>query len=242
LEDSSLTWSHYLPANRPTAIRFTGPDEGFFIEKGGALKRFLNGSVSTVTNFQVATDNFERGLVGLEVDPNFQSNRFLYTYHTAGTSTGAWIENRLTRHTWNGTSLVNPVPLATFGSAADGQDDGPQHNGGPLKFGHDGKLYGVTGDLNRRGTIEQNQSPTQSAFTGGIFRLNSDGSIPADNPFVSNPNADVRRWYSYGVRNSFGLTVDPFYPNETRVWDTENGLTTYDEINFVPPGMNSGWV
>jgi aldose sugar dehydrogenase len=240
LEDSSLTWSNYLPATRPTGIRFTGINEGFFIEQGGALKRFVNGSVSTVMNFQIATDGFERGLVGLEVDPDFKSNRFVYTYHTAGTSSGAWIENRLIRHTWNGTGLENPVPLATFGSAADGQAKGPIHNGGPLKFGHDGKLYGITGDLNRNG-IEQNRSATQSAFTGGIFRLNSDGSIPADNPFVSNSNPDVRRLYSYGVRNSFGLTVDPFYENETRIWDTENGPAEYDEINFVPPGMNSGW-
>lgn len=241
--DPSLVLSSYLSANNPTAIRFSGPNQGFFIEQGGAIKRFAGGTVSTVLSLDVATDNDERGLLGLALDPNFNTNGFLYTYHTVGTPAGVWIENRLSRHTWNGTSIVASDTLATFGSASDGQNNGPNHNGGPITFGPDGKLYGITGDLNRSG-IEQNQSTTQSAFTGGIYRLNSDGSIPADNPFATPmTNTDVHRWYAYGVRNSFGLAFDPAFddPANLRLWDTENGPTLYDEINLVPAGMNSGW-
>ena len=237
LSDPSLVLSNYLSANDPTAIRFTGANAGFFIEKGGNVMRFAGGSVSLALPLQVATDDFERGLLGLAIDPNFASNGFVYTYHTAGTATGAWIENRLSRHTWNGSSLVASQPLATFGSAADGQDIGPNHNGGPLTFGPDGKLYGITGDLGRAG-IEQNQSTTQSAFTGGIYRLNGDGSQPSDNPFAASTNDNVKRWYSYGVRNSFGLAFDPA---TGQLWDTENGPNFFDEINLVPAGMNSGW-
>jgi glucose/arabinose dehydrogenase len=232
----SLTLSPYLSATNPTGIRFTGPNEGFLIEKGGLVKRFAGGTTSTLLDLDVATDNGERGLLGIAFDA---ANNFVFLYHTAGTPGGTWIENRLTRYTWNGTALTTPTPLATFGTAADSQSNGPNHNGGPLLF-RDGKLFGVTGDLNRSG-IEQNASPTTSAFTGGVFRLNSDGSIPADNPFASNSNPDVRRWYAYGVRNSFGIAVDPHPTLGGKLWITENGPGVFDEVNLVPAGMNSGW-
>lgn len=242
LSDSTLTVTPFLSANDPTGIRFTGPGEGFLIEKGGAVKRFVgNATTSTALNLPVATDGFERGLLGIAIDPSFSSNGSVYLYHSAGTATGAWVDNRLTRYTWNGSTLINPTPLGTFGAATDTiPGNGPNHNGGPLVFGRDGKLYGVTGDLNRNG-IEQNQSATTSALTGGVYRLNADGSIPADNPFQSNSNPDVRRWHAYGVRNSFGVTVDPHPTLGGGIWITENGPNAYDEINMVPAGMNSGW-
>jgi aldose sugar dehydrogenase len=242
LSDSSLTVTPFLSASNPTGIRFTGPNQGFVIEQGGAVKRFVGATTSTVLNLQVATDGGERGLLGIAVDPAFATNGFVYLYHSAGTPTGGWIDNRLTRHTWNGTSLAE-TPFATprtFGSASDGQAQGPNHNGGPLVFGRDGKLYGVTGDLNRSG-IEQNVSTTNSALTGGVYRLNTDATIPTDNPFQANANAGVRPWYAYGVRNSFGIAVDPHPTLGGNLWITENGPNVYDEINLVPAGTNSGW-
>jgi hypothetical protein len=109
-----------------------------------------------------------------------------------------------------------------------------------MTFGPDGKLYGITGDLNRSGA-EQNieNQANNSSFVGGVYRLNDDGTVPNDNPFSSHTNADFHRWYAYGIRNSFGLAFDPATGN---LWDTENGPNSYDEINFVAPGFNSGWV
>src|SRR5690606_25287208 len=139
-----------------------------------------------------------------------------------------WIDNRLTRYTWNGSALTSPMRLGIFGSATDGiSGAGPNHNGRPLVFGRDGKLYGATGDLNRNG-IEQTRSPTLSARTGGIYRLNTDGSVPDVHPFQDNANPDVRRWYAYGVRNSFGNTVDPPPTLGGNVGTTENGPGSYD--------------
>jgi glucose/arabinose dehydrogenase len=235
--DSNLSVSPYLGAgiNDPIALRFTDANAGFVIEKGGAVKRFDGATLSTVLDLSVAT-NSERGLLGIAIDPGYAQNGYVYLYYSAG-SASSWTENRLARYTWNGIALENPTPLATFGTSTDGQANGPNHNGGPLLFGPDGKLYGATGDLNRSG-IEQNRSSTTSAYAGGVFRLNADGSLPQDNPFSANTNADVRRWYTYGLRNSFGLAVDPA---TQRLWNTENGPNSYDEINLLLAGMNSGW-
>ena len=238
LTDPMLAVSSYLTGlNNPAGIRFTGPNQGFVIEKGGdtgTVRRFANGVLSTALTLPVANDHFERGLLGIAVDPAFTSNGHVYLYHSAGSS-GAWIDNRLTRYTWNGTNLGSPLPMGTFGSSSDRQAIGGNHNGGVLTFGPDGKLYGVTGDLNRNGVEQNNKATTaSSAFTGGVFRLNTDGTVPADNPF----SGDFSRWYAYGVRNSFGLAFDPA---TGKLWNTENGVTTFDEINQVVRGMNSGW-
>jgi glucose/arabinose dehydrogenase len=237
LTDADLLVTPFLGAGTvdPIAVRFTDANAGFLIEKGGAVKRFDGGSLATVLDLSVAT-NSERGLLGIALDPGYAQNRHVYLYYSAG-SGSSWTENRLARYTWNGTSLADPTPLATFGTSGDGQANGPNHNGGPLLFGPDGKLYGVTGDLNRSG-IEQNRSATQSAHTGGVFRLNADGTVPQDNPFASHTHADVRRWYTYGLRNSFGLAVDPA---TNSLWNTENGPDSHDEINRLFAGMNSGW-
>lgn len=242
VNDSSLFRADYLTGfSSPTGLRFSGPNEGFVIEKGGGVKFFSGSSVSTALNLSVNTES-ERGLLGIALDPGFASNKTVYLYYSEGTST-TWTANRLNRYTWNGTSLVE-TPFATgrtFGTAADGfAQNGPNHNGGPLVFGTDGNLYGVTGDLNRN-AIEQNQSTTVSAQTGGVYRLNTDGTVPGDNPFASHSEAGVRPWYAYGVRNSFGIAVDPAPAAAGRIWFTENGPTNYDEINLMPAGMNSGW-
>jgi glucose/sorbosone dehydrogenase/carboxypeptidase family protein len=74
--------------------------------------------------------------------------------------------------------------------------------------------------------------------TSVILRLNDDGSTPSDNPFFG-LGGNLARYYAYGIRNSFGLAFDPL---THKLWQTENGPDTYDEINIVEPGFNSGWV
>jgi hypothetical protein len=113
---------------------------------------------------------------------------------------------------------------------------GPNHNGGTITFGPEGKLYVVIGDLNHRGLLQNISSGTPDD-TGVIFRINDDGTVPNDNPFASQP--DMAKYFAYGVRNSFGLAFDPL---TGELWDTENGPDRYDEINLVKPGFNSGWI
>jgi glucose/arabinose dehydrogenase len=223
---------------QPTGMRFIDGDSLFVIEKATGKVRLVDqGNITDVLDLAVNSDS-ERGLIGIELDPNFASNGYTYLqYSRAAADGGAWIENRVSRFTWNGSALVNEMPILSIPTDPS-QSNGPNHNGGPLLFGPDGKLYGATGDLNRSRAEQNNQAAPSSSHTGGLFRINPDGSIPADNPFVSNANADFHQWFAYGVRNSFGLAFDPA---TNRLWDTENGPSSYDEINLVAAGFNSGW-
>lgn len=231
----------------PTQVRFIGPNDALVTEKNtGRVMRWNNGVLTTALDLGVGTFS-ERGLLGLTLDPNFATNGFVYAYYSAAYSdipgsavdTGGWVENRLSRFTWDGTGLVNEVKLRSFGTAADGQANGPNHDAGPIMFGPDGMLYGTTGDLNRfRAEQNNTAAATSSALVGGIYRLNSDGTIPADNPFLAFPDPGFHPWFAYGVRNTYGMTFDPLTGN---LWDTENGPNVYDEINLVQRGFNSGW-
>jgi glucose/arabinose dehydrogenase len=150
-----------------------------------------------------------------------------------------------------------------------GDEDQPprgNHDGGVLTFGEDGKLYIMVGDLGRRGQLQNLPSgptetglgptvpddqfggpePDDAHFAGAILRLNPDGSTPSDNPFFAageemggEVGANIQKIFAYGIRNSFGMAVDPLSGN---LWDQENGEDAFDELNRVEPGMNSGWI
>src|SRR5689334_10585581 len=236
--------------DRPTALSFLGnnPSDFFATEKNtGRVKRFQGGVSTTVLDLPVERES-ERGLLGMALHPNFgqvgqpNSDKVYLYYSRSDTGSdsngGNWLENRLSRFTWNGSSLGSEKVLATFGKANDGRADGPNHNGGPIRFGPDGMLYGITGDLNRNLAEQNNQSVgSQSSRVGAIYRLTDSGAIPSDNPYRNSSNTSFRRVYAYGVRNSFGIGFDPA---NGRLWDTENGPNEYDEINHVLRGFNSG--
>jgi len=152
----------------------------------------------------------------------------------------------------------NNNPTSTNAAAAYAGN----HNCGKITFGPDGKLYFMIGDNGRRGWLQNlatgafippapddefgGPEPDNNHVTGAIFRLNSDGSTPTDNPFFAagatiggEVGANIQKVFSYGHRNGFGLTFDP---NSGRLWDSENGDDSFDEINQVSAGGNYGWV
>jgi len=164
----------------------------------------------------------EQGLLGLALDPNFASNnQIVYVYYT---TSGPM--NRVSRLTKSGgvcteTVILDNIPSSTI------------HNGGIIQFGPDGMLYIVIGDAD-------NSSNAQSltSLAGKILRVNSDGSAPADNPFSSDANANAKKVFSLGHRNSYGFT---FHPQTNHLWESENGPDDNDEINRVVAGGNYGW-
>jgi glucose/arabinose dehydrogenase len=244
--DSNVTVTPVVPVGAlasPTQIRFIGPNDFLVTEKStGRVRRVSGGAVSAtiVLDLNVSSEN-ERGLLGMEFHPGFPTTPFVYLYYssTTGGDGGPWLDNRLSRFTWNGSTLGSEVVLMTFGSAADGMEQGPNHDAGPMLFGPDGLLYGTTGDLNRDFAEQNNQSQAGvSSLVGGVYRLDANGSVPSSNPFASNPNSDFHPWFAYGVRNTYGIAFDPLTGN---LWDTENGPGDYDEINRISAGTNSGW-
>lgn len=241
-----------FPAGYPIAIEFLDPADPsrfFVIEKNsGRVKLVQSGVVSSTVLDLPVNYASERGLLGIALHHDFATNGYVYLYYTRSSTggdtntQGAWIDNRVERYRWDGSQLREPTLIVSF-PRDPSQNNGPNHNGGVILFGPDGKLYGVTGDLNRgflsNPRIEQNTSNTAIAGVGGIFRLNPDGSIPAYNPFVSHSDERIRRLWAYGIRNSFGMMFDSL---TGRLWMTENGPNVYDEINLVERGFNSGWL
>ena len=221
----------------PTGFQFVDSDTFFAIEKGSGIVRYYNNGAASQAIVLPINSFTERGLLGIALDPQFSTNGSVYLYYSQAANLGdPWIENRVSRFTFNGATLGSETPLLSFPTDPT-QANGPNHNGGPLRFGPDGNLYGVVGDMNRNGLEQNNTSASVSSDSGGIFRIATDGSIPSDNPFVGG-QAGFEQWYAYGVRNSFGLAFDPI---TGKFWDTENGPDTNDEINVVASGFNSGW-
>ena len=225
----------------PTAMAFIGPRDILVLQKNdGRVLRVINGVLQPGQVLDVAVDTAsERGLLGIALHPDFPTTPFVYLYYTqsntAADSSGSALANRVYRYTWDGGALVGPTPSTPILDLP--VLSGPNHNGGTITFGPDGKLYVVIGDLNHQGQLQNYPAGPAPDDTGVIFRLNDDGTTPSDNPFFT-LGGNLARYYAYGVRNSFGLTFDPV---TGKLWDTENGPATYDEIDLVEPGMNSGW-
>ena len=229
-------------ASRIVAMAFIGPDDFLVLEKNtGRVRRCCTGDVLSAPVLDLAVNNAgERGLLGIAVHPDFANNGWVYLYYTmSGTpsesnSDDVEAPNQVDRYTWNGTILTSRLPLLTL------PGDDPNHNGGTLAFGPDGKLYGVIGDNNRTGQLQNDPDGDPPDDTSIIFRINEDGTIPSDGPLNTDPDADdpEDKIFAYGIRNSFGLAFDPVTED---LWDTENGPGDFDEINHVPPGFNSGW-
>jgi aldose sugar dehydrogenase len=163
--------------------------------------------------------NGESGLLGLVLHPNFTENHLLYVYHTY--SNGSAVLNKVLMLTENNNKIVESKVVIDNIPAADRND------GGRIKFGPDGKLYIATGDA-RQPELAQDAG----SLAGKILRLNSDGSIPEDNPFEGSPV------YSYGHRNVQGLA---WHPLTGELYASEHGLEGNDEINLIKPGTNYGW-
>jgi glucose/arabinose dehydrogenase len=257
--------------NQPTGIAFIGDDDYLVIEKAsGQVRRVQGGQMAPDPLIDLAVNYFdERGLLGIEVHPDFATNRYVYLYWTARDDSAApdsllgedteeptevpELGNRVDRFTWDGTALTWDREIVrlrsnTLETDTSGRVRG-NHDAGPLEFGPDGKLYVQNGDQNLRGQLQNvgdGPLPDDLNLTGVILRLNDDGSVPDDNPFAAQggelggeAGENVAMIWAYGIRNSFGLR---FHPDTGDLWQTENGDDSWDEVNRFSAGANSGWI
>ena len=238
--------------NYPVAFAWT-PDGRYLVtQKGGgaypavnAFIKLYDASGAFISNFYDLTSlvdaDFERGLLGIAVDPNFATNRFVYAYYTYRNSAKTDCRVRIVKFIENnnvGTNPVliydNPYPCSSPGN----------HFGGIIGFrpSQPNKLYILTGDLAYNQTNPTlNYANKLNNPYGKVLRINTDGSIPTDNPFYDDGNPltgnDDRIW-SYGLRNMFGLTFNPITDS---MYVSENGLNAWDEFDIIHKGANYGW-
>jgi len=202
-----------------------------FTERPGRVRVYENGKLRPTPLFTVpdVEPGGESGLMSVALHPQFASNHFLYLSY-AYNSGGTQVRVARYRETPSGLTdrqvIIEGIPAAQF------------HAGCRLRFGPDGKLYVTTGDATKRELAQKLDS-----LAGKILRLNDDGTVPPDNPFVGKANARPEIW-AYGSRNSQGID---FQPGSNLLFETEHGPSGFDgpgggdEVNIIERGKNYGW-
>jgi glucose/arabinose dehydrogenase len=195
-----------------------GPDDFIWMtERDGRISR-VNPNTGTVTPLLTISEvvsSGEGGLLGMVLHPQFSTNPFVYVIYNYN---GSGYEEKLVRYRFNGTTLTTPQILLDHIDAAS------IHNGSRLIIVND-KLFISTGDA-----ANSAQAQNNSSLNGKILRLNLDGSIPSDNPIPGNP------LWSTGHRNAQGMV----HANN-RLYISEHGPSSDDEVNIVQKGRNYGW-
>ncbi|MGW7817878.1 PQQ-dependent sugar dehydrogenase [Streptomyces puniciscabiei] len=203
----TIPWGTYwLPDGQSALVTERDDFRVWKLTKGGTKTQ-----VGTVPN--AVTTNGEGGLLGVAVDPGWETNHYVYFMHTAAEG------NRVVRMTYDGTALSDYKVLL------QGIKKNRYHNGGRLAFGPDGYLYVSTGEAQQPDLAQDKNS-----LNGKILRMTTDGKPAPGNPFGTYV-------YSYGHRNPQGLAFD----RNGRLWEAEFGNSSKDELNLIKPGANYGW-
>jgi glucose/arabinose dehydrogenase len=214
----------------PWDLAFAPDGRMFVTERVGNILIYASAAPNAVqlaNVFPVANVNAsgESGLMSIELDPSFAANNLVYICASV-TDGGQWL-NQVLRYRMNGNTPVFDGYVIRSGMRANSNHDGCR-----IRFGPDGKLWVTMGDA---GNTANGQNP--NVLNGKVLRVNSDGSIPADNPIL--PGAAARTAvYTMGNRNPQGLT---FEPGTGRAIEIEHGDDTDDEINILRAGANYGY-
>lgn len=215
--------------NIPWGMTFIGENELLVTEISGTLYHVLNGVKTSIEGLPEIYTRGQGGLLDVALHPDFKNNNIIYMTLAAtleGDEGGntALYQAKLVAHQLEDVKLLyKATPNTKKG----------QHFGSRIAFDSDGHVYFSVGD---RGNRDEN--PQDITRDGGkIYRLNLDGSIPEDNPFVSNSEAK-QAVFSYGHRNPQGMAV---HPKTGAIWVNEHGPQGGDEINVISKGKNYGW-
>ena len=203
-----------------------------FTERPGRVRIIENGTLRAEPVYTVpdVEPSSESGLMDISLHPEFAKNSFVYlaySYNKDGKRV------KVVRYKFANYALAEPIVIVQDVPGA------PNHAGMRCRFGPDGKLYVTTGD-----STDWNLAQKLDSLAGKTLRLNDDGSIPKDNPFVATAGARPEIW-SYGHRNAQGLA---WQPGSGLMFQTEHGPSSFegkgsggDEANIVERGQNLGW-
>jgi glucose/arabinose dehydrogenase len=228
-----------------TQFAFLGNNDILVLSKNdGKVLRISNNTLLPTPLLDInVTNQWESGLLGIATSRNAEKI-YVFLYYTESTSNDVTNStatnpsyNKLYRYELINDKLVNPRLLFTAPSA-----NHYSHLGGGLKIGPDNNLYLTVGDMHG------DQNPTtrtmaQNYFDGvfpdgraGVLRFTQNGKPVGTG--ILDEKYPLNLYFAYGIRNSFGLDFDPV---SGKLWDTENGPQSGDEINLVEPGSNGGW-
>jgi len=207
----------------PWSIDWLPDGTVLFTERNGNLRIIQQGILLQEPLLSLSVGGVEGGLLGVTVDPNYSENNYIYLYYTYNEFLTT--KNKLVRYQFSDGILVEDKILI------DGIPGGPFHDGGRIQFGPDKKLYIATGEAGL-----PNISQNLNSLGGKILRINSDGTIPDNNPWKNSPI------YSIGHRNPQGMDWD----KSGNLFVTEHGPSglrgiAHDEINKIIAGANYGW-
>jgi glucose/arabinose dehydrogenase len=212
----------------PWAVAALPGDRLVISERVGAIRLWQNGELTPAIDG--VPDVFfkgQGGLLDVKPHPNFSNNSWLYfTYATGDDAQNAL---RLSRATLSDNRLTDIQHLLTVSP----MKDTPVHYGGRIAFLDDGSLLVTSGD----GFDYREQAQSLNNLLGKVIRINDDGSIPQDNPFVKDSSKRSEIW-SYGHRNPQGLVYDS---TRSLLFEHEHGPAGGDEINIIEAGKNYGW-
>ncbi len=209
--------------NNPTGFEILPDGRVFIIEQTGAIKIYKNGQLlSQPFDVLPAKGENDRGLLGIAVDPLFVSNNYLYFRYV-----GLDDKHHIVRYVASG-DIATQSPTEIYSTD---YLQASNHAGGSIQFGPDEKLYVSFGDSNT------GSSQDLGTVIGKVIRINNDGTIPSDNPYVGQNGKKPEIWAS-GFRNPFRFQFD--HPTN-RLFLGDVGSENWEEINIVNEGGNYGW-
>lgn len=213
---------------QPWGMCFISSNELLFTEKSGKLFRYV---VSTDTKTQIGgvpavSTSGQGGLLDVAIHPDFSTNKYVYLSYSISGSGGSTLAI--------GRGLLNNNQLTGFTEIfrALPFKSGTNHYGSRLAFDKDNHLILTSSERQ-----EQDNAQLLENHLGKIIRLNDDGSVPSDNPYVG-VNGAKPEIYSYGHRNMQGLVI---HPETNKIYAHEHGPMGGDELNLIEPGNNYGW-
>ncbi len=220
----------------PWSIDFPDSRSVLITERPGRLRLVTDGKLDArpIANTPKVLNEGQGGLMDVAINPEYAQNGWIYlAYSHALEKSGQKrppamtriVRGRIKDHTWTDQQVIYEAPHDTYRTTRI-------HYGCRIVFDRDGTLYFGIGD---RGIMQQAQQ--FDLPNGKIHRINRDGTVPKDNPFVKKSEA-LPTIYTYGNRNPQGLAI---HPATGQLWQTEHGPLGGDELNLMLPGVNYGW-
>lgn len=218
----------------PWDVQWTPDGTMLFTERAGRIEAFIGGQQRILAQPTDVVVAVESGMLGMAVDPQFATNRYIYTCF-ASTLGGPDNDVRVARWTVNAgyTALSNRVDIVT-GIPVNTSGQLGKHSGCRPRFGPDGALWIGTGDAGI-GSVPQ----SKTSLGGKVLRVDRNGHGVSPNPGVIFPTSGFDpRIYNYGHRNVQGIA---FRPSDGKAFSVEQGTDCDDEVNQLLPGANYGW-